>query len=383
MKTRDFKSPVLSLIERKIDMNTFELLCKARSAYPSNPIMTDFEFDALLVSYLDSPDCTEEQRLLLLSPYEYSAVPETSSDLDFSIHSVSEIQDINRFAYIHPDESFVVSGKIDGIRANVTYSYSAQDACFLRGDVLPRSGSFILHDVVQRKFPLKVKLPPNLKDSFSISAELYVNQNDLSEVSFRKGFRYSTALNAANSLARTGISEGSESLLSVAVHRVFHPKLTTKIRELEFANKLGLATVPHKMCTSLTLEDTIKDVRNMMLDLKIPTDGLVISRNKTVSESLSLTLGKTSYSDMIAYKPEEWVKSLYTAKVIGLTFEDKGDHYNAKILVDPVLTREGKVVREVNGHSLQLVKRHEIQIGSIIIFRFESNNHIEIERRLY
>ncbi len=371
-------------------MSIFEQLKNARKCYPASPIMSDMEYDALLEDYLNSPECTQDERIFLLSPYEFTDLENASTtSMDFSITAVKTIDAVISslgLENVDQDEILLVGGKIDGLRGNVTYTYDAAEDIHKRGSVKPRSGEFDFHEVVQNKFPLTMKFPKGVTEPLHLTSELYVLERDLEEINFKKDYIYTAPLNAAVSVARTGfgyyddLPEVTE-LLRVAVHRAMLSKLKTKQKELQFIEASGMNTVPHRFCKLRDLEETIKHVRNELLDKTIPTDGIVIYRNKNTQESLSLTEGKNTYSDMVAYKPPEWTTSTYTATVVGIKFEDKGQKFNAKILVEPVKTREGKVVREVNGHSLAIISNMNIREGSIINFVVESNNHIELERR--
>lgn len=370
-------------------MTVFEKLKSARRAYPSNPIMSDREYDDLLEDYLASPECKQEERIFLLSPYEFTSIESArTTSMDFSITSVKTLSDAIKllgYATLDTDEIVLVGGKIDGLRGNVTYTYDASEDCHKRGPVVPRSNEFEFHDVVQNKFPLTIKLPKGTFEPVHFTTEIYVLERDLKEISFKKNYEYTAPLNAAVSLSRTGFGYYDDdiettNLLRIAVHRVMCSKLKTKQKEIQFINALGMHTVPHKFCKVHELPDVVKYVRNDVLEKSIPTDGIVIYRNGNTQESLSLTSGKNTYSDMVAYKPPEWTTSIYEATVIGLRFDDQGQKYNAKILVDPVKTREGRIVREVNGHSLAIISSMGIREGSLITFRVESNNHIELER---
>lgn len=371
-------------------MSIFEQLKNARKSYPANPIMSDTEYDNLLEDYLNSPECTQDERIFLLSPYEFTDLnTAVTTSMDFSITAVKTVSDIISVLGLtdaDPDEILLVGGKIDGLRGNVTYTYDSSEDIHKRGSVKPRSGEFDFHEVVQNKFPLTIKLPKGITEPLHLTSELYVLERDLDEINFKKDYVYTAPLNAAVSIARTGFGYYDDvlevtGLLRVAVHRAMLSKLKTKQKEIQFVEASGMQTVPHRFCKLEDLEETIKHVRNELIDKTIPTDGIVIYRNKNTQESLSLTEGKNTYSDMVAYKPPEWTTSTYTATVVGIKFDDRGQKYNAKILVEPVKTREGKIVREVNGHSLAIISSMNIREGSVINFVVESNNHIELERR--
>ena len=366
-------------------MKVFDKLIEARKSYPDNPIMSDEEYDDLLEEYINSDECTPEQLSLLTKPYE---VTESGSvaEVDFSIRSVTTKEELMQFVDKFSDETkFKVSIKLNGIRGNTEYvlDHNAEKPyTYVKRPTVSRGTRKQLHQLTQSKLPPVIRISGSTVDSFTVTEEIYCKESDLLEINFRKQYSYTTALAAANSLAKTGVV-GNDDLLKVAVHRILHPSLTTRSLEMHIANGLLLPTVPHMIVDKKDVYDAVLTMRNTAIDEELPTDGIVVEADDSVDSNFTLSGGKAAYDDMIAYKPREWVTNTYTSRVTSIKFVNAGVQYTAKVGIEPIVSREGKTLKELDGHNPGFVIfQLGLKVGDYIEFTYNSDNNMKIERRV-
>lgn len=366
-------------------MQIFDKLMTARKSYPENPIMSDDEYDDLFSAYINSTDCTDEQLALLTEPYEVNEVG-SIAEVDFSIRSVTKKEELMQFIDKYDsDTKFKVSIKLNGIRGNTEYvlnKMAEKPYTYVKRPTVSRGTRKQLHQLTQSKLPAAIRISGSTVDSFTVTQEIYCKESDLLEINFRKQYNYTTALAAANSLAKTGIV-GNDDLLKVAVHRVLHPSLTTRSLEMHIASGLALPVVPHVVVDKKNVYDAVLTMRNTAIDEGLPTDGIVVEADDNMTSNFTLSGGKAAYDDMIAYKPREWVTNTYTSKVTSIKFINAGVQYTAKVGIEPIISREGKTLKELDGHNPGFVIfQLGLKVGDYIEFTYNSDNNMKIERRV-
>lgn len=360
------------------DIDYQELLLARKTYATEAQTMTDMVYDIKLKNYLESSQCTPEQRKVLTGLYDVEADAEDESQ--YSIDSYDNLNAI--LELLLKNVNVKLSVKIDGIRLNITYILTdASQYLYTLAKVTKRNSKIEVHPDIVQKFPKSIIIKGCKRKFFKTTAECYVLEKDLEQISFFKRHQYKSALNAANSIASTGIGLGDKSLIKCAVHHMF---LGAKNKEVEMilAKRLGMLTVPYAIVSPNNIENTIGELRNMAVKETIPTDGIVIEVNDNEHTELTGTGSRVTFLNTFAYKPTKWISNEYIGTVADIKFENAGYQYNAKIVIEPYLTKEGKTVTEVNAHTPSNIFSNNIEIGDKITFEIKSNNYIEFKNKI-
>lgn len=380
--------------------NTFNYLRALRLAYMAGmPQVEDETYDQILEAYLEEPDIPESHVRFLSATYDNDPVNEevlslygfddvaevllssegvnTSSQslkmADFSINAVTTEDDLRNWYKQFPDyEDILLAIKVDGVRGNQDYinkggDYLEFDGTFSRGD----NGKAVLYDAAASEYVPKVIKMNQSVPSITICGELHITDDSMQEVRFLKGMDYASNLNAAVSCARTGIGFGKDALLKFSAYRVFGWNFPTKSMELKFLRDLEVPVVQHiviERCDSFeTLLQAAKSLRRQAKELGIPHDGIVISLDRNTGAGVS--------SEVVALKLDDWVTSVYSATITGFTFDMIGQSSNARILIEPTKTREGKTVTHINAYNPSFIL-NKLRVGDTVKFKIRSNNNI-------
>lgn len=399
-----------------MEKNKFNYLRVLRLAYRAGePQVSDAEYDTILDEYLNSP-ISEEQRKFLLDNYDNDPIDmellktyglmsiaealfqsgdfakfSTLREANFSIVSIKEWEELEKWQSQFPkDTEYTVAIKRDGVRGNAVYTLRGQNeenGHFIMelDSVISRGGesTLIYHETTHCYLPKIIHLKQKIEE-FTVAGEYTIDQENIQELEFIKGQKYTSSLSAAVSVARTGIPFNKDHLLKLSAYRIFGLNLRSKEDEFGLLKRFNIPTIEHEILHSRNnsfeeLKRACLRMRQLAENSNIPTDGIVVSASPN-KDFLARDKGKVNYNDMIALKLSNWVTNIYKAKILNFAFEMVGSQSNAKILIEPTKTKEGKTIREVNAFNPSFIL-NKLREGDTVEFTLNSNNNVNFVGR--
>ncbi len=293
------------------------------------PVITDYEYDQLM-QQLKSAEKEHPEWVTPDSPSQRVAFPTKREAGIKIVHDVPmlSIEDvfskddviswINKVRSLHPDCSFSVEAKIDGLSATFRYKKGNDNKlhlslCETRGDGIVgedvTANARVIDDV-----PKTIDFP---YDELQLRGEVYMSHKDFeqyNQIQEKEGKK--TAANPRN------LAAGTFKLLDPNVTRerglkvfIFNVQIgpddliTDHIQGLEMLSNKGVPIVFHRKCITaddvISVIDSIADMRGQ---LEYDIDGAVVKINETVYRD-DFPAGSKYSSGHIAYKypPEERV----------------------------------------------------------------------------
>lgn len=360
---------------------------KANAAYydNDNPIMSDYEYDALMNELkrmekenpeLITPDSPTQKVGGTASKSSFAKVKHVVPML--SLQDVFSENDIIEFVRRHPKEAFCIEEKIDGLSMSVTYKNGKLIKAETRGD------GYIGEDITENaKFidgiPTRLNDPFNVVDELEIRCEVYLpvaeflRINETLEYTDKKAF--ANPRNAAAGILRTkDVSVVKNAHLSAFAFNVQRYKVNDfvcnfgeeHIRDLNLLDNLGFRTVNR---TYVFLEndvlDAVQKIGASRNDLPYWIDGAVIKINSIKSRNV---LGETSkyprWAIAFKYPPEE--KETVIRDIILQT--GRTGRVTPVAVFDPVYLA-GTKVEKATLHNPETIAKLEIDIGDTVLVR--------------
>jgi NAD-dependent DNA ligase len=125
----------------------------------------------------------------------------------------------------------------------------------------------------------------------------------------------------------------------------------------------------------------IMKYKTLTENMGITTDGLVLQVNDRHLAENEHT-ATAADGDNLAVKAVAWEASVFSSKVTNIVIQPSANQYCCKAIVEPVYTESDKKLSVVNLYNPDTMIRNNVNIGSVIEFKYENETTISFLRNL-
>lgn len=339
------------------------ILNEAANAYynTDTPIMSDEQFDARLE---DLRQLEEETGFVLSNSPTQTVGAKVLTELNEVTHShpmlsLEKCHTVDEIIKFANNKELVVSIKLDGLTASLTYENGILVKAETRGDGY--KGSDITEHIKQFKnVPFKI----NKEGTYVIDGEAIITDEDFTEINKDGEFKNSRNL-AAGTLAVLDTSLVAKRKLKFFGWDIIEGGGNSIQTNLNEAKELGFDIVPFWFATNLNpknLQNNIDYVFDYAKEDGYPCDGIVF---KFDDIEYGKSLGATShhFKNGIAYKAKD---DVYETELIDIDWTvGKSGQITPTAVFKPVEI-DGTSVERASVHNISILTKLDLHIGDTI-----------------
>ena len=345
-----------------------------------NPIMLDFEYDAMLreleqleqeypeFAFADSPTQRVGGKALDKFEKHTHPVPLMSLQDVFSLEELDEF--IQKILKEYPDTAFTVEPKIDGLSVALEY----ENGRFVRGAT--RGDGVVGEDVTEnlktiRSIPMTI---PNAPTRLIVRGEVYMPKKSFEKLNARQEMEgkalFANPRNAAaGSLRQLDSKIAAQRGLDILIFNVQLAEgvdFTTHEQSLQYLRELQFKVVDSTLLSSQDkIHDRVLAINEDRENLACDIDGAVIKVNDL---SLRKTLGATAKCPKwaVAYKYPTEIKPTIIEDIVVQV--GRTGVLTPKAVVKPVRLA-GTTVTNATLHNQDFISERDIRIGDTVMIR--------------
>ncbi|MCL1936613.1 MAG: NAD-dependent DNA ligase LigA [Defluviitaleaceae bacterium] len=341
-----------------------------KSYYEENrEIISNFEYDKLYDELLKLEEITGIQ--LSNSPTKnvgYDVLESLNKvSHNTKLLSLDKTKDISKIKEFLGNQEGVLSLKLDGLTILLTYENGELLQAVTRGNGIV--GEDVTHNVKHFKnIPIKI----HYKDRLVVRGEAVITYSDFEEINSKllPEEQYKNPRNLCSGTVRqldSSIFSKRKVMFfafSIIEGGVFEgKKLEKKSKALFFLDSLYFDIVNFQIVDNTTLENDIENLKDMVKNLDMPTDGLVLTYDNI---EYSKNLGETSKfpKDSMAFK---WQDEEKETIILDIEWNTSRTGLINPIAIFSPVDLEGTEVKKASLHNLSIVEDLEIGIGDTVL----------------
>lgn len=346
-----------------------ELLNKASIHYYqySEPIMTDYEYDAL---YDELVNLENETKITLENSPTINVEATVSDKLEKVEHakpmlSLSKTKVVEELKEFLGDKEGLLSWKLDGLTIVLTYKKGKLISGVTRGN--GAIGEVVTKNVKQFKnIPLTIPFDGEL----IVRGEAIIKYSDFNkmneELESESDIQYKNPRNLCSGSVRQLDSKvTAKRNVNIVIFTLVDCSKelpNSKKEQFDWLDSLGFETVERVLVNKDNLEDEVINYKNKIKNYDIPSDGLVLTFDDT---EYGISLGMTNKfpRHSIAFK---WKDETVETKLISIDWKtSRTGLINPVAIFEPVEI-EGTTVSRASLHNVSIMEGLKLGIGDTI-----------------
>lgn len=324
----------------------------SRSYSIGTPIMSDEEFDQLEILLNDNP--------VVQKTHEQHAGAVIDQDT-YSIRPLHTLNDVVEWVRYQPVDEFFSSLKIDGVLAKIQTGVQFRAESRGRDDNVPWDYTEALKYII-----------PQIKETHFIRGEVFLPKEHLEF--FRGKYNndiYKVERTAGITVLRRPQDHTIDDIKKLKFLAYYiDGNFTTKKEMFDKLHFLGFETPESKLITITDAEADLADLQSKYEETELPTDGIVLEYNDL---SLIPEVEGKYLSTQIAMKLGRWGMTYCSGIVTDAKFSPGKGHYGVVLEIEPVVTQNGFIQRNVNCFNIGTILKYQIEKNTEIIFERQSN----------